>query len=99
VTAYDEYAVSAFELNAVDYLLKPVDAPRLRHTLTRAHDRPGARRLEGDRARRRRGRRPRHDRAGQPAAPLPDVPVRRRDTSSRAGRAGRSVSPTSSSCT
>ncbi len=39
VTAYDEYAVRAFELNAVDYLLKPVEAPRLRHTLTRAHER------------------------------------------------------------
>ena len=25
VTAYDEYAVHAFEVNAVDYLLKPVD--------------------------------------------------------------------------
>ena len=39
VTAYDEYAVQAFELNAVDYLLKPVDAARLRLTLTRAHER------------------------------------------------------------
>jgi two-component system LytT family response regulator len=39
VTAYDEYAVRAFELNAIDYLLKPVDSSRLRHTLTRAHDR------------------------------------------------------------
>ncbi len=28
-TAYDQYAVRAFELNAVDYLLKPVRAPRL----------------------------------------------------------------------
>jgi two-component system LytT family response regulator len=26
VTAYDEYAVRAFEVNAVDYLLKPFDA-------------------------------------------------------------------------
>jgi two-component system, LytTR family, response regulator len=39
VTAYDEYAVSAFELNAVDYLLKPVDSGRLRETLNRAHER------------------------------------------------------------
>lgn len=28
-TAYDQYAVHAFELNAIDYLLKPVRAPRL----------------------------------------------------------------------
>src|SRR4051812_37338698 len=29
VTAYDEYAVQAFEMSAMDYLLKPVTAPRL----------------------------------------------------------------------
>lgn len=39
VTAYDEYAVRAFELNAVDYLLKPVDRARLRETINRAHER------------------------------------------------------------
>jgi two-component system, LytTR family, response regulator len=39
VTAYDEYAIQAFEVNAVDYLLKPVDRTRLRQTLDRAHDR------------------------------------------------------------
>src|ERR1051326_4259301 len=39
VTAYDEYAVRAFELNAVDYLLKPVESARLRQTLNRAHER------------------------------------------------------------
>ncbi len=39
VTAYDEYAVRAFEVNAVDYLLKPVDKARLRDTLNRAQDR------------------------------------------------------------
>jgi len=39
ITAYDAYAIQAFELNAIDYLLKPVDATRLRRTLTRAHDR------------------------------------------------------------
>lgn len=39
VTAYDEYAVQAFEVNAVDYLLKPVERGRLRETLNRAHER------------------------------------------------------------
>ena len=39
VTAYDEYAIQAFELNAVDYLLKPVERSRLAETLRRAQDR------------------------------------------------------------
>src|SRR5262249_60196839 len=39
VMAYDEYAVRAFELNAVDYLLKPVDKARLREALNRAQER------------------------------------------------------------
>lgn len=39
VTAFDEYAVQAFEVNAVDYLLKPVEKARLRETLNRAHER------------------------------------------------------------
>jgi two-component system, LytTR family, response regulator len=39
VTAYDEFAIRAFELNAVDYLLKPVESVRLRETLNRAIDR------------------------------------------------------------
>lgn len=39
VTAYDEYAVRAFEVNAVDYLLKPVEKPRLREALNRAQER------------------------------------------------------------
>ncbi len=39
VTAYDEYAVRAFELNAVDYLLKPVERSRLRETIGRAQER------------------------------------------------------------
>lgn len=39
VTAYDEYAIQAFEINAVDYLLKPVERTRVRETLNRAHER------------------------------------------------------------
>jgi two-component system, LytTR family, response regulator len=39
VTAYDEYAVQAFELNAIDYLLKPVERSRLYETLERASER------------------------------------------------------------
>ena len=35
VTAYDQYAVQAFELNAIDYLLKPVDKERLAKSLQR----------------------------------------------------------------
>ncbi|MBU0826510.1 MAG: LytTR family DNA-binding domain-containing protein [Gammaproteobacteria bacterium] len=33
VTAYDQYAVQAFEAQAVDYLLKPVQGPRLQKTV------------------------------------------------------------------
>jgi two-component system, LytTR family, response regulator len=39
VTAYDEYAVRAFEVNAVDYLLKPVEKTRLREALNRVQER------------------------------------------------------------
>jgi two-component system LytT family response regulator len=36
VTAYDQYALEAFEANAVDYLLKPFDRERFARALTRA---------------------------------------------------------------
>lgn len=39
-TAYDEYAVKAFELNAIDYLLKPVRAERLAAALKKAAPAP-----------------------------------------------------------
>ncbi len=35
VTAHDEYAIRAFEVEAIDYLLKPFDRLRLRQTLER----------------------------------------------------------------
>lgn len=39
VTAYDEYAIRAFDANAIDYLLKPYDQQRLQRALRRARDR------------------------------------------------------------
>jgi len=39
VTAYDRFAIRAFEVNALDYLLKPVDPARLKNALERALER------------------------------------------------------------
>src|SRR5262247_4605814 len=39
VTAFDQHAIEAFEVNAVDYLLKPVEAARLEQALQRARKR------------------------------------------------------------
>ncbi|MFB6263860.1 MAG: LytR/AlgR family response regulator transcription factor [Bradymonadaceae bacterium] len=41
VTAYEEFAVDAFDVDAVDYLLKPVRLERLREALNRVRDRLG----------------------------------------------------------
>ncbi len=38
VTAYDEYAIEAFEVNAIDYLLKPIDPERLSQSVVRARN-------------------------------------------------------------
>ena len=42
VTAFDEYAIDAFEVNAVDYLLKPVEPARLGRALERVRHQLGA---------------------------------------------------------
>lgn len=38
VTAYDEHAIKAFEVNALDYLLKPIDPDRLKETISKLSD-------------------------------------------------------------
>lgn len=38
VTAFDEYAIRAFEINALDYLLKPINPERLRTAIERISD-------------------------------------------------------------
>jgi two-component system LytT family response regulator len=40
VTGYDDYAVQAFEMNALDYLMKPVTAERVARTLDRVRSKP-----------------------------------------------------------
>ena len=47
VTAFDEYAVQAFEVNAVDYVLKPFDPERLQQAVTRASERLAAQDASG----------------------------------------------------
>ncbi|MFN0299410.1 MAG: LytR/AlgR family response regulator transcription factor [Burkholderiales bacterium] len=49
-TAHDQYAVAAFELNALDYLLKPVRAVRLRSALQKAATSGPAQREQFERA-------------------------------------------------
>lgn len=45
-TAYDEFAVKAFEANAIDYLLKPVEGPRLAKTIAKLREKTS--RLDAD---------------------------------------------------
>lgn len=62
-TAFDQYAIQAFEANAVDYLLKPVEADRLARAVAKLrdrqtnldrllHSRPSVKRLVGKRLQR-----------------------------------------------
>jgi two-component system, LytTR family, response regulator len=75
VTAHDEHAIKAFEVEAVDYVLKPVLQPRLREAVRRAVERirGGLRDTSSDLARL-------LERLSQPAAPQPGggrFPIRR----------------------
>jgi two-component system, LytTR family, response regulator len=78
VTAYDEYAVRAFELNAVDYLLKPVDKARLRDALNRAQERLEKAELRLDAAARVDAAATAYEEATKPAL-LERIPVRQKE--------------------
>jgi two-component system LytT family response regulator len=78
VTAYDEYAIRAFELNAVDYLLKPVDRARLRETINRANERLEHSEARQDAANNIRGAVTAYE-ASKPGTYLERVPIRRHD--------------------
>lgn len=77
VTAYDEYAVRAFEVAAVDYLLKPVTAARLRETLNRAQERLENAALREQAASRVRAAVSAYENEVRPL--LDRIPIRRRD--------------------
>jgi two-component system, LytTR family, response regulator len=51
VTAYDEYAVNAFEVNAVDYLLKPIEQERLAAALEKVRAKLGSQRSDDEKKR------------------------------------------------
>lgn len=78
VTAYDEYAVHAFELAAIDYLLKPVEPARLRRTLSRAQERLEQADVRSAEAARVRAAVLESD-VGAPGGYLRRIPIRRRD--------------------
>jgi two-component system LytT family response regulator len=78
VTAYDDYAVKAFEVNAVDYLTKPVSEPRLRETLRRVRERLDRDDLKEAATAELREAVRAYD-AARPVARLDRIPVRRKD--------------------
>jgi two-component system, LytTR family, response regulator len=78
VTAFDDFAVEAFELNAVDYLLKPVELDRLVATLDRARERLARAESSEDRAKVLTAANQAYQRVAS-GAYLERIPVRRRN--------------------
>lgn len=78
VTAYDEYAVRAFEVNAVDYILKPVEASRVRQAIDRARERLERKEYKAEATERIQAAVSDYESAGGRPS-LERIPVRRRD--------------------
>ncbi len=73
-TAFDQYAVKAFEVNAVDYLLKPFDSQRLAKTLEKVRSRARGADLDDEPAAEESSREPLRARAvPAPVAPAPRI--------------------------
>jgi two-component system LytT family response regulator len=77
VTAYDEHAIQAFEVNAVDYVLKPVEAARLRQTIERVKERLEREDYHAEETERIRAAAA--DYEAEAGKPLQRIPVRHRD--------------------
>ena len=77
VTAHDEHAIRAFEVNAIDYLLKPVEPARLRATINRAQERLERAEYDGIEVERLRAAASACEQAAPPA--LRRIPVRLED--------------------
>lgn len=78
VTAHDEHAIRAFEVNAVDYVLKPVETVRLRQTIDRAKERLETEERGFEQAERIRIAAAEYE-AGESERPLERIPVRHRN--------------------
>lgn len=78
VTAHDEHAIHAFEVNAVDYILKPVETVRLRQTIDRVKERLEREDQSSDQIERIRVAAAEYE-AGDGTRPLERIPVRRRE--------------------
>ena len=77
VTAFEDFAIEAFELNAIDYLLKPVELDRLQATVDRARARLEHLEPATERAEALAGAASAYERAGRRAY-LERIPVRQR---------------------
>jgi two-component system LytT family response regulator len=78
VTAFDDFAVEAFELNAIDYLLKPPQLPRMQAMIERARQRLASREPAEVRAAALTNAAASYERASRRVY-LERIPVRRRD--------------------
>lgn len=78
VTAFDDFAVEAFELNAIDYVLKPAERTRVQATLDRARQRLGRAEPAGIRAAALANAEATYEQSAR-RPHLERVPVRRRD--------------------